>query len=640
MSETTPQRNAFAKIYSQLSIRKKLVVLIAGVAGFVTVLAMLLSFFIELNLFKTRLLEEYQATARMTAGNLDAAIIFNDQRDASDVLSVLSVQSYIESAGVYLDDGTVFTSYTNEELELPPSIPPLDVETGFSDGKILIKEPIFDSGVLIAHLVLKASQGELNAFKFAHSTLFVSLLVGAIATAILLAKRLGSHVSRPVIELAETARRITEFQDVSSRQKRISEDETGQLVDAFNEMLEQIEKRSIALVQAKETAEASNRAKDDFLSVISHELRTPLNPIIGYVEILLRNASSENDRKQLSLVKQYAEHLQNLIDRVIDFSRFERGSILVNSEPVNYKRLCQNVLSLLDQQAQTKGLQLLCHHQHSPQELVETNTLRTDRIKLQQIVLNLVSNALKFTESGSITLTTILSKEEGAPHKLRIEVEDTGIGIAPGDRDTVFKPFSQIDSSLTRQYSGMGLGLAITQRIVQVLGGTIDFESETDKGTTFWLEIPVSPTDEIDPDPSIAPSVPEPDPEQEAKILLVDDQLVNLELGESLLTSCGHQVVCARSGADAIKYVQSESFDLIILDIKMPRMNGYETAKEIRKLESDSERTPIIALTAHVTTRGNEQCLEAGMDDLLSKPFNTERLNQITNKWLNRSQTN
>lgn len=634
MSETTPQKNAFAKIYGQLSIRKKLVVLIAGVAGLVTLLSMLLSFFIELNLFKSRLLEEYQATTRMTAGNLEAAILFDDQRDASDVLSVLSVQKFIESAGVYLPNGSIFTSYVNEELETPPSIPPLASETGISDNKILVKETIYNNGSPIAYLVLKANQGELNAFTFARSAIFVSLMLLSIATAIVLAKRLGAHLSKPVIDLAETARRITEDQDVSTRHKRISDDETGRLVDAFNEMMEQIEKRSIALVHAKETAEASNRAKDDFLSVISHELRTPLNPIIGYVEILLRNANAEEDRKKLGLVKQYAEHLQNLIDRVIDFSRFERGTVLINNEPVNYQRLCQNVLSLLAQQASDKGVQLACNHKTQNPEFEDRHTLSTDRVKLQQIVLNLVSNALKFTESGTITLTTTTFSNQNNHPAIRIEVEDTGIGISEKDREKVFKPFSQIDSSLSRQYSGMGLGLAITEKIVKAMGGQIDFRSEFGKGTTFWFEFPITFTDEVDPDPATTPSLPADNNDRGCKVLLVDDQLVNLELGESMLSDSGHEVHCARSGHEAIEQAKENNFDLIILDIKMPRMNGYETAREIRKLEKDGKRTPIIALTAHVTTRGNEQCLEAGMDDFLSKPFNTERLNLIMSKWL------
>lgn len=627
-------KSTLGRIYSRLSIRKKLMVLIASVAGFVTVTSILLSFFVELSLFKSRLLEEYELTASMAAFNLDVSIAFDDKRDASEILSVLAVQKYIESAAVYLPDQTVFTTYVNEDLETPPKLPPFEANTGIESGAIFAKQPIVYNDKTVAYLIIRASQGELNAFKLGRSWVFVTLVIFSLGTAIFLAIRLGNHVSRPIIELAQTTRRITEDHDVSTRQKRVSDDETGQLVDAFNEMMEEIEKRSTDLVLAKEKAEASSRAKDDFLSVISHELRTPLNPIIGYVEILLRSSNTDESSRQLGLIKQYAEHLQSLIDRVIDFSRFERGRIAITTEPVDYQRLCRNALSLLKGQADEKNIEL---HYLSKSQDGFPQTLLIDRVKIQQVVLNLVSNALKFTEQGSIALSTSLQRSTEDEYTLRIEVKDTGIGIEDSDRDLVFKPFSQIDVSLTRQYSGMGLGLAITQRIVEALNGQIGFFSKKGVGSTFWLEIPVVFTEETDPDPSIAPVVDTSPHHAKQKVLLVDDQLVNLELGESMLTSSGHDVACARSGQDAVELATKEIFNLIILDIKMPKMNGYETARALRKLENVGNETPIIAMTAHVTTRGNEECIEAGMNDSLSKPFNTERLNLILRKWLSQN---
>jgi CheY-like chemotaxis protein/two-component sensor histidine kinase len=354
------------------------------------------------------------------------------------------------------------------------------------------------------------------------------------------------------------------------------------------------------------------------------------------VEILLRKSREAEDRKQLGLVRQYAEHLQSLIDRVIDYSRFERGAVSLNLEPVNYQRLCQNVVSLMEPQAKEKGVALSCEHSFATEAETQSATLSTDRVKLQQVLLNLVANALKFTTSGSIDIRTHLRRDESGKAYLRIDVKDTGIGIDEADRESVFRPFSQIDVSLTRQYSGMGLGLAITQKIVHAMGGTIDFESQKSVGTTFWLEIPVTFATEEDLDPSDAENLNPVAPQQACKVLLVDDQMVNLELGEFMLKNGGHEVTCARSGAEAIKLAKSQPFDLIILDIKMPKMNGYQTARALREQESPSEHTPIIAMTAHVTSRGKEQCKEAGMDDSLSKPFNTERLNEIMRKWLAR----
>ncbi|EDY83614.1 ATPase, histidine kinase-, DNA gyrase B-, and HSP90-like domain protein [Verrucomicrobiia bacterium DG1235] len=624
------------KSYHKLSLRRKLIVLISLVAGFVTFISMLASFLVELSSFKSRLLAEHQTSARMIASTIDAAIIFDDPKDGSEILSALSQQKSVVSAGVYLPDGRLFTSYrkTGEDTRIAP--PDLKTETGFNGQHLIVKAPIALNGPYYAHIVLKANIEEITSFIYGRLIMFVVLVLASILTAIVLASRLSERILRPITELAKTTRRITEDHDVSTRQKRISDDETGQLVDAFNEMMAEIEKREDALVLAKETAEASSRAKDDFLSVISHELRTPLNPIIGYVEILLRKTAEAEDRKQLGLVKQYATHLQDLIDHVIDYSRFERGIVNLTLEPVDYQRLCQNVINLLERQAKSKGVTMTCQHQFGNDAFKEKNTLSADRVKLQQVVLNLVANAVKFTESGSIKILTFIDKTADHDALLRIEVQDTGIGISEEDREKVFKPFSQIDVSLTRQYSGLGLGLAITKKIVEAMNGQIGFNSDKGVGSVFWIEVPVNFSNEIDPDPSIAPALHITKSGKKGKVLLVDDQLVNLELGESMLTSCGHEVVCARSGMDAIELAKKENFNLIILDIKMPNMNGYDTAKELRKLENGGYRTPIIAMTAHVTTRGSQQCLEAGMDDFLPKPFNTERLNLIIHKWLDR----
>ncbi|MDQ8184891.1 ATP-binding protein [Pelagicoccus sp. SDUM812002] len=633
MSYTDPStKSPLFNRFNGLSIRKKIVVLISAVAGFVTLVSMLVSSIIELTSFRVRLLEEYERTARMTASNLETSVSFRDEYDAHDMIKVLSQREQITCAIVYLVDGTALAKFRRENADTRTDFPAVSETTRISDGYITVNQPIAPRGNLDGYLVFKAEVGELNDFVLARIVIFLTISVTSLGTAIIIAKRVGKHVSQPIIELAETAERITKDHDFSTRQERMSDDETGKLVDAFNEMMAEIEDRSGALIQARDNAEASSRAKDDFLSVISHELRTPLNPIIGYVEILLRKSKEAEDRKQLGLVRQYAEHLQSLIDRVIDYSRFERGAVSLSSEPVDYQQLCQNVLNLMQQQAEEKGIALSCQHTYAEESIKDKATLSTDRVKLQQVLLNLVANALKFTKEGSIEIRTHLRLCEQHDACLRIEVKDTGIGIDEVDRERVFRPFSQIDVSLTRQYSGMGLGLAITQKIVHSLGGKIDFESQKSAGSTFWLEIPVNFTNELDL--GSTENVRLMESQNSSKVLLVDDQIVNLELGEFMLSSSGHEVVCASSGQEAIKLASEQGFDLIILDIKMPKMNGYETARELRKLESDGKRTPIIAMTAHVTSRGNEECIEAGMDDSMSKPFNTERLNEIISKWL------
>lgn len=636
---TESQRNPAPSLksrYRRLSLRKKLVVIITAVAGIVTIVPMVVSLSIELKVFRDRIIEEYVNTARLVAFNLEPSVGFRDEYDANDILSVLSQREHIETAAVYLNDGSTLAKYRRHDVGAETLPPAKNELTLIDDGYIVVAEPINLKGREQGRLVFRAELKELRSFALTRILLFLGLLAASLSAAIILAKRLGNHLSKPIIELADTAQRITVDHDFSTRHNRLTDDETGRLVDAFNEMMAAIESSSEQLVLARDTAEASSRAKDDFLSVISHELRTPLNPIIGYVEILLRKSKEAEDRKQLGLVRQYAEHLQKLIDQVIDYSRFERGAVSLNVEGVDYQRLCQNVVNLLQQQAQKNGIELTCEHGSDGRSGPFPSTIDTDRVKLQQVVLNLVANALKFTKRGSITIRTSIKPDDLGKNRLRIEVEDTGIGIDKANRDIVFKPFSQIDVSLTRQYSGMGLGLAITQKIVDAMEGEIDFTSEPSKGSVFWFEIPAHFSSEPEPDPSSESSVHPTTSKRSGTVLLVDDQLVNLELGESMLQSSGNEVVCARSGIEAVELARKQRFDLIILDIKMPKMNGYETASALRTLEKelDRERTPIIALTAHVTTKGNEHCFESGMDDFLPKPFNTERLNLIIRKWL------
>ncbi|MDQ8201377.1 ATP-binding protein [Pelagicoccus sp. SDUM812003] len=621
--------------FSELSLRKKLSIIISSVSLLVVSLSMLTSFLIEFGFFRTRLLEEYQASARIIATNLETSVVFDEVYDARDMISAFRQREYVITAVVYTRDGSILAAYERNPSsdDTERLIPPFDVESGLEGNALYVNVPVMSDGIEIGRVALHAELGELSSFLVARAWIFAALLLLSVSLAIILATKLGRKVSQPILELAKTARRITTENDFSKRQPRLANDETGTLVDAFNEMMETIQSREAEILLAKENAEASSRAKDDFLSVISHELRTPLNPIIGYVEILERKLNKQEDKRQIALVKQYAEHLQKLIGNVIDYSRFERGAVSFSPEPVDYCRLCQNALILLSQSAAEKGIDLTFEHHFDPPELEQTRTLSIDRTKLQQVVLNIISNSIKFTEKGSVVLKTHL-RRRGERHRLRIEVTDTGIGIDSTDREKVFQPFTQLNEGLSSEYGGMGLGLAITRKIVEAMGGSLDFESEKDYGSCFWFELPVELSAESDPDPELEPLTPIQQSKSDKRILLVDDQLVNLELGESMLNSCGHRVARARNGKEAVKLAEQEDFSLIIMDIKMPRMDGYETSRAIRSSDNPNKNTPIIAMTAHVTTRGSELSYESGMDDFLSKPFDTANLNHILKKWL------
>lgn len=743
----------------RLSLQRKVVLLVALVSFVVLGLSMLASFYIELRFFRERLLEEYKASARMIATNLQAAVAFQDRRDARDILNALSEREFVVVAGAYLSDGTLLAHYARDDEGDLDKLPGPDATSLLQGQSLVVSEPISLHGRPLGQVVLLADLHEARAFLRDRAAAVLILLSISMLIAVVLASRMGRRLTRPILDLASTAQRISIEHDFSTRQKVMTEDETGQLVGAFNEMIAEIERRDElirasearfrgyfelgivgagildtdfrwietnqrlcdmlgysprilrrkrlpdllsdeegqqprgllaqgnsgqervhrgeftlrrkdgqrmyvlasmllvplaeqkeehilflaqditdrkryeeGLIAAKERAESYAKAKDSFLSIISHELRTPLNPIIGYVDVLQRSVSDEQSREKLDLIKHSAKHLLELIDDVLEYSRVARGLVALSRDKVNLRHLCEATVGMMRSEAEKRALQLRLSFSFPQGE----REVIIDRLKLRQSLLNLLANAIKFTPSGSVEIRVALQPmQEPGTGRLRIEVEDTGIGIDPSERDKVFQPFSQIDQSLSSDYSGIGLGMAITQKLIEAMGGQIDFDSEKGKGTCFWIEAPVEMVAEPSQPPSgSAETVQRQHRPLEGKALLVDDQLINRELARTLIADTGLEVVCAKSGPEAIQKAAKEEFSLIIMDIKMPKMDGYETSRRIRRLDSPSAAAPIIAMTAHITTRGEEDCAAAGMDDFLSKPFDMEKLDIILRKWL------
>lgn len=384
-----------------------------------------------------------------------------------------------------------------------------------------------------------------------------------------------------------------------------------------------------ALHAAKQLAESSSAAKTEFLASMSHEIRTPLNGIVGYTDLLLDQDLKPEQRRYLERIQFAGAALLTVVNDILDFSKIEAGQITLQPHAFSLKALVDNTVSIIAETANRKGLVLKV--QLDPELPV---ALVGDEARLRQILLNLLNNALKFTQRGSIVLRAEWDASSSRD-RISFSVQDTGIGIPQDQRKHLFHRFYQIDHSSTRDVGGTGLGLAISKRLVGLMGGEIGFESEEGKGSIFWFKVPLPRAEES----AIAAQLTGASAiaSISGRILLVEDLEHNRDLARTILVSAGHEVDTAENGEQAVAAVQTKAYDLVLMDIQMPVMDGVTATKMIRELDHSARNIPIIAMTANVLPQQVAAFGEAGMNDHVGKPFKKAELFQKVNTWLQRS---
>jgi len=498
------------------------------------------------------------------------------------------------------------------------------------EGKLLAKNA--------ANQKFMADALEITAKKLSVTTLLMIVVV------ILIAIWMASSLTGKITDMI---RGIKRFQDgnYEHRLATRSSDEMGQLARAFNNMSDVIQESIRQTGIARHKAEESDRAKSLFLANMSHEIRTPLNAIMGLTDLLLTSDVDPTQKKYLSAVKTSSDRLLSVISDILDFSKIEAGKLELVATPFNLHETLDNVLQILSLKAQEKNLVL--------QRTISSTVPRMligDANRLVQIVINLVNNGIKFTDEGSVTIHVNREKmTEDGKIILKFSVIDTGIGISPENQKLIFKAFSQVDPSHIRRFGGTGLGLSISSELATLMGGTIGVSSTLGKGSTFWFTACFALADNgsVHNDPAgQSGQLPSPTANNrntllDVRVLLAEDETINSMMAKEMLERKGMMVSTVENGEQAVAACRAGTFDIILMDVQMPEIDGFEATRRIRAMEATTgNHIPIIALTAHAMKDYRNKCLDSGMDDYITKPIQLDELYVAIERQVNGTREN